>query len=58
MPNYLVADCPAARRFFSNLGRSPAVLGPYLLISLSDEEVAAAKAANLQLFDDLTGEEI
>lgn len=58
MVNYLIADSPAARRFLACIGREGADLGPYILVWLSDEELAEAKARGLDVWDDLSGEKM
>lgn len=58
MPNYLLEDCPQARAFLASIKRTPTDLSPFLLIWLSDEEVAQAKQLGLKVVDDLTGQEV
>ena len=58
VPNYLLEDCPRARAFLASIKRTPTDLSPFILIWLSDEEVAQAKAMGLKVIDDLTGQEV
>jgi len=58
VPNYLLEDCPQARAFLATIKRTPTDLSPFILIWLSDEEVAQAKALGLKVIDDLTGQEV
>lgn len=58
MPNYLLEDCASARNFLAQIKRTPTDLGCFLLVWLTEEEIAQAKARGLKVWDDLTGQEV
>lgn len=58
MVNYLIWDCRQARRFLALIGRDAAEIGPYILVWLSDEELADAKRYGLDIWEDLSGEKM
>lgn len=58
MPNYLLEDCPQARDFLAHMKRTATDLGCFLLVWLTEEEIAEAKARGLKVWDDLSGEEV
>ena len=58
VPNYLLEDCPLARAFLASIKRNPTELSPFLLMWLTDEEVAQAKALGLKVIDDLSGQQV